>query len=117
MLFIVFLIYFLPTIVALARGHLSALAIFVLNLLLGWTLIAWLLALIWACTGHTAANAWRYPPPVAGVGMPVTPRRGRVSLWVVLLVILAGLALLDKRRDFRDLRSFDVPYWSEDDSP
>jgi hypothetical protein len=35
MLIVAVLIYFLPTIVALSRGHLSALAIFFLNLFLG----------------------------------------------------------------------------------
>lgn len=40
--------YFLPTIVASARGHKNTLAIFLLNLFLGWTLIGWLGALIWS---------------------------------------------------------------------
>ena len=40
--------YFLPTIVAVCRGHKNALAIFLINLFLGWSLIGWLGALIWA---------------------------------------------------------------------
>ena len=43
-------INFIPTIVAVARHHRNALAIFLLNLLLGWTLIGWVIALIWAVT-------------------------------------------------------------------
>jgi len=43
-------IYFLPWIVAGVRGHPNHGAIFVLNLFLGWTLILWVLALIWAST-------------------------------------------------------------------
>jgi len=43
--------YFLPSIVAQSRGHQSKLAIFVLNLLLGWTVIAWIACLVWSCTG------------------------------------------------------------------
>ena len=41
-------IYFIPTIVAFARNHTNALAIFILNLFLGFTLIGWVVALIWA---------------------------------------------------------------------
>ena len=45
-------IHFLPSFVAGARNHISTLAIFMLNLLLGWTVIGWVVALIWACTGQ-----------------------------------------------------------------
>ncbi len=44
------LIYFLPSIIALARGHQNALAIFVLDLLLGWTFLGWVAALVWSLT-------------------------------------------------------------------
>ncbi len=59
MLIVVILVYFLPTVIALSRGHLSALAIFLINLFFGWTLIGWLVALIWSCTANTAANYYR----------------------------------------------------------
>ena len=42
------LFYFLPSIVALARSKRDILSIFLLNLFLGWTLIGWIIALIWA---------------------------------------------------------------------
>lgn len=42
------IIYFLPTIIACERGHKNALAIFVLNILLGWSIIGWAIALIWS---------------------------------------------------------------------
>jgi hypothetical protein len=42
-----FLVYFAPTIAAGQRGHLSANAIFIVNLFFGWTLLGWLIALIW----------------------------------------------------------------------
>jgi ABC-type transport system involved in cytochrome c biogenesis permease component len=44
-------IYFIPAYVAFRRWHRSDLAIFVLNLFLGWTALGWILALVWACTG------------------------------------------------------------------
>ena len=46
-------IYFLPTIVASNRGHESAGAIFFLNLLLGWTMLGWVVAFVWAFTNPT----------------------------------------------------------------
>lgn len=41
-------IHFLPTIVAGLRHSRSIVGIFLLNLLLGWTVIGWVIALIWA---------------------------------------------------------------------
>jgi len=43
-------LYFLPTIVAYRRGHHNTLAIFFLNLFLGWTFIGWVVALVWGLT-------------------------------------------------------------------
>ena len=43
-------LYFLPTVVAAARHKRNALAIFLLNLFLGWSGIAWVVALVWAVT-------------------------------------------------------------------
>jgi type VI protein secretion system component VasK len=43
-------IYFLPNWMAMVRKHHQGTAIFVTNLLLGWTGIGWLVALIWSFT-------------------------------------------------------------------
>ena len=43
-----FVFYFLPSIIALARSKRNILAIFLLNLFLGWTFIGWVVALVWA---------------------------------------------------------------------
>ena len=40
--------YFLPTIVGCISRKINIWSIFILNLLLGWTIIAWIIALIWA---------------------------------------------------------------------
>jgi hypothetical protein len=42
--------YFLPTIIAVARGHHNAAAIFLLNLFLGWSFLGWVIALVWSAT-------------------------------------------------------------------
>lgn len=43
------IIYFIPAIVADSNKKRNKTAIFVLNLLLGWTLVGWAIALTWAC--------------------------------------------------------------------
>ncbi|MBU1808714.1 MAG: superinfection immunity protein [Candidatus Omnitrophica bacterium] len=40
--------YFLPTLVAFLRQHKNKLAIFLLNLLLGWTVLGWVVSLVWS---------------------------------------------------------------------
>jgi len=43
-------IYLAPWLLAVLRRHHNAAAIFVLNLLLGWTFIGWVVALVWSMT-------------------------------------------------------------------
>ena len=43
-------VYFLPSLVAIERRKQNGTAIFVLNLFLGWTLVGWVVALVWATT-------------------------------------------------------------------
>ena len=49
-------IYLLPAIIAGVRGHASAWGIFALNLLLGWTGLVWIVALIWALSNKGQAT-------------------------------------------------------------
>ena len=44
---ILMVIYLLPTFIGMGKKNI--LAIFMMNLLLGWTVIFWIFALIWAC--------------------------------------------------------------------
>ena len=41
-------VYLIPTIIAFARGHASKWGIGVLNIVLGWSLVFWVVALIWS---------------------------------------------------------------------
>ena len=52
------LIYFLPGIIALQRHHHNAVAILVFDLLLGWTFLGWVLALVWALTAVRHRGDW-----------------------------------------------------------
>jgi len=47
-------VYFIPNWIASARKHHNANAIFMTNLLLGWTVIGWVASLIWALTAVKA---------------------------------------------------------------
>jgi uncharacterized membrane protein len=50
-------VYFLPAIFAVFRRHANALAIFLIDLLLGWTVLGWIGALVWALATPGAAPA------------------------------------------------------------
>jgi len=54
------IVYVLPSIIAARRNHHQSTAICVLNLLLGWTLLGWAAAMVWACT----ATPGRPLPPI-----------------------------------------------------
>jgi hypothetical protein len=47
---IALLIYFIPSFMAGSRHKTNSVAITMLNLFLGWTLVGWVIALVWACT-------------------------------------------------------------------
>ncbi|PYX30560.1 MAG: superinfection immunity protein [Acidobacteria bacterium] len=50
-----FLMYFLPTIIAFARNKRDTMAILLLNLFLGWSVIGWVIALVWAAKNDVPA--------------------------------------------------------------
>ncbi len=64
--------YLVPTVVAAYRDLPDKHAIFFLNLLLGWTVIGWLAALVWACSSTSTAQ------PIAARGDEVAA--GRIKL-------------------------------------
>jgi hypothetical protein len=57
------LLYFLPTIIAWHKPE--VMGIFIVNLLFGWTVIGWFIALIWACAAETRVPV-RYAPVSSG---------------------------------------------------
>lgn len=48
--FWVLFFYFLPSLQAWSARKSNLLAIFILNLVGGWTIIGWIVALTWSCT-------------------------------------------------------------------
>lgn len=71
---ILFVAYWFPTLLALIRHHQQTLAIGLVNLLAGWTVIGWFAALLWACTSprrvvvehQWTGGGWYTGTPVAG---------------------------------------------------
>lgn len=47
------ILYFLPFLIAAHRRHCNMIAIGLTNLLLGWTFLGWVIALIWSSTYQT----------------------------------------------------------------
>ena len=64
------LIYFLPSIIAFARKRPNAAAIFVLNFFLGWSLIGWVVSLVWALTVDPVPQQIIVQTPAAFAGPP-----------------------------------------------
>ena len=56
--------YFLPAIIGFYRNKHNKLAIFALNTLVGWSVIGWIISLIWALSGDVKPeNIYiNYPP-------------------------------------------------------
>ncbi len=66
-----FLLYFLPSIIAFVRGHHSRIGIFLLNFLLGWSGLGWIVAFIWSLTPvryYFWHAEWGPPPWYRGPG-------------------------------------------------
>ena len=49
-------IYFIPTIVAIARHAKNILGIILLNIFAGWTFVGWIIALVWSITDKKQAS-------------------------------------------------------------
>lgn len=65
-------LYLLPGMIASSRQHKNATAIWVLNILLGWSMLGWIAALVWSFTNPGAQpvvlpiadNPWKSAKPV-----------------------------------------------------
>lgn len=66
MTFLLFLtlLYFMPTIVG--HKHRNVLSIFLVNFFLGWTVIGWIVAMIWACSADAPPQVLVIAGPAAG---------------------------------------------------
>ena len=53
---LILMAYMFPTIIAASKGRSNVGAISALNILLGWTFLGWIAALVWALTDGKAAK-------------------------------------------------------------
>ena len=60
-------LYFVPSIIALLRRHHNLIPIIILNAFLGWTIIGWIVALIWSFTADVESRRL-FSPPMASMG-------------------------------------------------
>lgn len=59
---ICFVFYFAPTFNALSRKHPNKTPVFLTNLFLGWTLIGWVVALVWSASSIKKDSQIDSPP-------------------------------------------------------
>jgi len=52
---VLFVLYWIPTFVAWTRKHPDKISILVLNLFLGWSVIGWVISLVWSLKSKPAA--------------------------------------------------------------
>jgi Superinfection immunity protein len=51
--------YFLPTGIAMLRNHPNVMPIFLVNFLLGWICVGWIIALVWSVTAIDSNKHYR----------------------------------------------------------
>lgn len=68
-----FAVYFLPTIIACSRNMHQCAAVFVVNLLTGWTFIGWIGCLIWSMCGGTIQQAQLRDTAFRAIANPPQP--------------------------------------------
>jgi len=61
---LLFVVYFLPTLIALLRKKSNTLAIAALNLLLGWSVIGWVVSLVWSLSSDPVPQKLIVQQPV-----------------------------------------------------
>lgn len=75
---IVFTIYLLPALLATWRRHPNVIVIWLINIFLGWTLIGWIVALVWSLNG---------PKPASGTA-------GNRNGVLIAFAVICGLSLI-----------------------
>jgi hypothetical protein len=80
--------YLLPGIIAFCREHSSTASIIALNLLVGWTLLGWILAFVWACTEPESRPRSRRPTAKELTPSPV------LSVIAAIFVVVGATAVV-----------------------
>ncbi|WP_342594520.1 superinfection immunity protein [Salinicola lusitanus] len=88
-------LYLLPTIIAAARHKRNVVAIGALNILLGWTLIGWVVALVWSLM-HDKVDPHQQPASREQHQSvdEIERRMSRSRVWIAVVVVIAGVIFL-----------------------
>ncbi len=88
-------LYFIPTMVALARRHHNAMPIFLTNLYLGITFLGWVVSLIWAFSATTQTTLTT-PVGTASFQRNSAGKKGVLSFlkYTVIAVFAVGAVLI-----------------------
>jgi hypothetical protein len=89
--------YFLPTIIAVTRKATNTTAILLVNALLGWTFIGWIVTLAWAVGVDVLARRWSPTAPSTVGASQVGERAARgTNVFAVLAVaaLIAAVAIV-----------------------
>ncbi len=125
------LLYIVPSVVAASREHHNAGAIVALNILLGWLLIPWVIALVWGLTEvRRRAPAEPAPVPVAAPDAPYAagaarsgdsergPAVGFIFLLLLVVLVIGMIALNSPTREsaarLEAPREWRVSRWASD---
>ncbi|MBD0257063.1 MAG: superinfection immunity protein [Cytophagales bacterium] len=90
------MLYFLPTI--LGWNKRNVVAIFLLNLLLGWSLIGWIVALIWALAKDATTTVVVHNNSAPSIGMQLTDQLTKLDELRQRGVINEGEFEMQKKR-------------------
>ena len=63
-------LYFLPSVIAYRRGHPQLPGVIAVNFLIGWTVIGWIVVLVWSVMSPEPER----PPTIEQMRGPVVPR-------------------------------------------
>ena len=91
-------LYIVPGVVASYRKHRQSAAIWVLNLLAGWTFIGWVGALVWACS-NSAVIMDPQRPLATWPLLRSSPRRRSWSCAISMKLRRFGTVALSRRKN------------------
>jgi hypothetical protein len=124
---LLFVPYWIPTIIAFRRKHPSKLSIFALNMFLGWTFFFWIISLVWSLSNNQAGQTPTIvinnisgsptdqtlptPPPAYKVGQVVNGYKFNGQGWDPVAEDLQPAAPIYKKGDVVNGHRFNGTSW------